>query len=338
VAQGSTFDEGDTMTTTQLTTDEFQSRVLVGGDRADALRAAAALRAGDAEAPYEVAALALHVAVVAPEVLVDVYDGLTEGWLGAAPDGPVVEPGHPRDQPVSDQLWAGLWDLVFDPDAGRDPALITVRTAALTEYLAPDFHERVAAMALRYPGVAEAAAGGIPPRFTLDALAACPRDSLGGAMHAFVVDNGFDLEVLDRDSLGLHDLPSPLDYCNVRILQCHDIWHLVAGHATSGLHEVSVSGFQMAQFGHQYSSMFLGMLQTKMAFTQPPEITSFTLDTILTGYRHGRESPSLLGIGWEELFALPIPEIRTRLGVVPYDSPYPAWILEEMQGQAPREA
>lgn len=326
------------MTTTDVTTEDFQARVLSGGDRADAVRAAQALRAGDAAAPYEVAALALYVAVVAPEVLVDVYDGLCEGWLGAAPDGPVVESGRPQPVTVSDELWAGLWGLVFDPDAGRDPALITVRTAALTEFLSPEFHQRVAAMALRYPGVAEAAAGGIPPRFTIEELAACPRDSLGGSMHAFVVENGFDLEVLDRDSLGLHDLPAPLDYCNVRILQCHDIWHLVAGHATSGLHEVSVSGFQMAQFGHQYSSMFLGMLQTKMAFTQPPEITTFTLDTILTGYRHGRETPPLIGVEWEELFALPIPEIRTQLGVTAYDSPYPAWILEEMQGQAPRQA
>ena len=153
-----------------------------------------------------------------------------------------------------------------------------------------------------------------------------------------MVDNGFDLEVLDRDSLGLQELPPPLDYCNVRILQCHDIWHLVAGHATSGLHEVSVSGFQMAQFGHQYSSMFLGMLLTKVAFTQPPEVTGFTLDTILTGYRHGRETPPLLAVEWETLWALPIPEIRDRLGVTPYDSPYPAWMLEELQGQEPRQA
>ncbi len=325
------------MTTTESATDDYQVRVLSGGDRADAVRAASALRAGDVSARYEVAALALSVAVVAPELVVEVYDGLTEGWLGMAPDGPAVT-GAAQPGTVSDQLWDGLWALVFDPDAGRDPALITVRTAALTEFLSPEFHERVADMALRYPGVAEAAADGIPPRFTLDELAVCPRDSLGGSMHAFVVDNGFDLEVLDRDSLGLQELPPPLDYCNVRILQCHDIWHLVAGHATSGLHEVSVSGFQMAQFGHQYSSMFLGMLLTKMAFTQPPEITTFTLDTILTGYRHGRESPPLLGVEWESLWALPIPEIRDRLGVVAYDSPYPAWILEEMQGQEPRQA
>ena len=325
------------MTTVELTTDAYQARVVAGGDRADAVRAASARRAGDVAARYEAAALALHVAVVAPELVVDVYDGLAEGWLGRAPDGPAVT-GRPEAGTVSDQLWEGLWALVSDPDAGRDPALITVRTAALTEFLSPEFHQRVAAMALRYPGVAEAAAAGIPPRFTLEELAACPRDSLGGAMHSFVVDNGFDLEVLNRDSLGLQELPPPLDYCNVRILQCHDVWHLVAGHATSGLHEVSVSGFQMAQFGHQYSSMFLGMLLTKMAFTMPPEIFDFTFETILTGYVHGRETPPMLGIEWESVWALPVPEIRDRLGISAYDSPYPAWILEEMQGQEPRQA
>ncbi len=151
------------MTTTGRATDEFEARVLAGGGRAEALGAAAALRAGDLSARHDVAALALHVAVVAPERVVDVYDGLTEGWLGAAPDGPAVSGPSPAPSEVSDRLWAGLWDLVFDPDAGRDPADITVRTAALTEFLTPEFHRRVAAMALRYPGVAESAAGGSRP-------------------------------------------------------------------------------------------------------------------------------------------------------------------------------
>ena len=246
-------------------------------------------------------------------------------------------PERPHRGAIPEALWTGLasWCSTRMPDS--DPADITVRTAALTEFLSPEYHDRVAAMALRYPGVAEAAAGGVPPRFTLEDLAACPRDSLGGSMHSFVVDNGFDLEVLDRDSLGLTDLPYPLDYLNIRILQCHDIWHLVADHKTSGLHEVSISGFQMAQFGHQYSSMFLGMLLAKVAFTQP-DAASFTLDTILTGYRHGRQTPPLLGVEWEAVWDRPIPVIRQELGVTPYDSPYPAWILEELQGQQPRSA
>jgi len=324
------------MTTADMTWEAFQDLVLAGGGRPEAAAAGRALRAGEPRARFDVAALALHVAIVAPEPLVDVYDGLCEGWLGAAPDGPdVARTGAPGAVPEA--LWSGLRELVFDPDAGRDPADITVRTAALTDVLTPEFHARVAAMALHYPGVAEAAAAGVPDRFTLGDLAVCPSDSLGGAMHSFVVDNGFDLEVLDRDALGLVDLPYPLDYLNVRILQCHDIWHLVADHKTSGLHEVSVSGFQMAQFGHQYSSMFLGMVLAKVAFTTP-DAEAFTVDTILTGYRHGRETPPLLGVEWESVWDRPIPEIRERLGVSPYDSPYPAWILEELQGQQPRSA
>ena len=324
------------MTTAEVTWEAFEAEVLAGGGRAEAVAAARALRAGVPGAAADVAALALYVAVVAPEPLVAVYDGLCEGWLGAAPDGPEIA-GTPAPGRVPEALWAGLRDLVFDPAAGRDPADITVRTAALTDFLSPEYHARVAAMALHYPGVAEAAAAGVPPRFILEDLAACPTESLGGALHSFVVDNGFDLEVLDRDALGLTDLPYPLDYLNVRILQCHDIWHLVADHKTSGLHEVSISGFQMAQFGHQYSSMFLGMVLAKVAFTQPDAV-AFTLDTILTGYRHGRQTPPLLGVEWETVWDRPIPAIRRDLGVTPYDSPYPAWILEELQGQQPRSA
>ena len=270
------------------------------------------------------------MAAAAPEHLVEVYDGLAEGWLGRAPASPAIgaeaEPGA-----VPGPLWDAFWELVFDPQAGRDPADITVRTAALTGLLHPEFHRRVAAMALRYPGVAEAAAAGIPPRFTLDALAACPAGSLGGQLHALVVDDGFDLEVLDRDALALAGLPAPLDYLNVRILQCHDIWHLVAGYETTGLHEVAISGFQMGQFGHQYSSMFLALVLTKVAFTEPFEGAGFLLDTILSSYNHGRETPPLLGVEWEAIWDRPVSDIRSARGVVPYDSPYPAGLLEQLR-------
>lgn len=146
-----------------------------------------------------------------------------------------------------------------------------------------------------------------------------------------MVDDGFDLEVLDRDELGLADLPPPLDYLNVRILQCHDVWHTVAGYETTGLHEVAISGFQMGQFGHQYSATFLALVLTTLAWTQPIEATGFTLDTILSGYRHGRETPPLLGVEWESIWHLPISEVRAAVGVTPYDSPYPAGLLEELR-------
>ncbi len=316
---------------------EFEARVRRGGSGTGAEADARALRSGDHEAPYRIAAQCLSVAIAEPERLVEVYDGLALGWLGRAPDSPPVggdAPG-PTDRAPGEaapaELWDALWELVLDPDAGRDPADITVRTAALTGLLPPAFHQRVAAVALAYPGVAAAAASGVPPRFSLEALAACPDGSLGGRLHSLVVDDGFDLEVLDRDALDLSDLPAPLDYLNVRILQCHDVWHLVAGYETTGLHEVAISGFQMAQFGHQYSSMFLGMVLTKVAFTEPFEGMGFLLDTVLSAYTHGRRTPPLLGVAWEEVWDRPVTEIRSAYGITPYDSPYPAGLLEQIR-------
>jgi hypothetical protein len=318
------------MTETTLQTEQFMAMVRDGAGGESACAGARALRSGDREAPARIAALCLSTATIAPERLVEIYDGLAEGWVSSTP---VAEPivGAATPGKVSDDLWDAIWALVFDPDAGRDPADITVRTAALTGLLPAEFNQRLAAMALRYPGVAGASASGLPPRFSLDDLARCPKQSLAGHLHSLVVDDGFDLEVLDRDSLGLADLPAPLDYLNVRILQCHDVWHLVAGYETTGLHEVAISGFQMAQFGHHYSSMFLGLVLTKVAFTQPFEGTGFLLDTILSAYRHGRETPPLLGVAWEEIWDRPIDEIRLALGVSPYESPYPPGLLEDLR-------
>ncbi len=318
------------MTDTTLQAEQLVAMVEVGGDRADGYAVAQSLRSGDRSAPARVAALCLNAAVVAPELLVEIYDGLTDGWLDGAPAAETVV-GSPAASEVPGELWEAIWTLVLDPDAGRDPADITVRTAALTSLLPMEFNQRLASMAVRYPGVANAGRSGIPPRFSLEDLARCPGGSLGGRLHSLVIDDGFDLEVLDRDSLGLTDLPPPLDYLNVRILQCHDVWHLVAGYETTGLHEVAISGFQMAQFGHHYSSMFLGVVLTKVACTQPFEGMGFLLDTVLSAYRHGRETPPLLGVQWEAIWDQSIDEIRTLLGVEPYQSPYPAGLLEVLR-------
>ncbi|MHB1519241.1 MAG: Coq4 family protein [Acidimicrobiales bacterium] len=326
---------GNVMTEADLDEDGFVALVAGGGGEEAALAATSDLHSKDPSAPFRIAALCLNAAIVQPELLVPVYDGLTAGWSGEAPRAVPMMDGDGRDEiepaTVGDDVWAALWVLVHDPDAGRDPADITVRTAAIAGLLPDALNRRVASTALCYPGVEAAARSGLPPRFTLAQLAACPTDSLGGHLHALVVDNGFDLEVLDRDALGLAELPPPLDYLNVRILQCHDIWHAVAGYETTGLHEVAISGFQMGQFGHLYSSIFLGVVLTKVAFTQPFEGFGFLLDTILSAYRHGRESPPLLGVDWESIWDRPVDAIRVELGIRTYESPYPPGLLEDLR-------
>ena len=210
---------------------------------------------------------------------------------------------------------------------------VTQRTAELLAHISPGMRERVARAAFSYPGCEAAAAQGYPERFTMASLAVCPKDSLGGEFHSLIVDNGFDLEVLDRDALKLADLPPPLDYLNARILQCHDLWHLAAGYRTTGLHEVAISGFQLGQFGHQYSAMFLAMVLSRTAFDRP-EAATLLLDTILSAWVHGRESPPLLGVAWEAVWDRPMEAVRADLGLQAYVSPGRAGLFEQLAAAA----
>ena len=196
------------------------------------------------------AALWIHGAVAAPERVPGVYDAVAWGYLGEAVGGrsvPTDADGPPERIPEA--FWPGLWALLDEPRGGLEAINVTTRTAALAGLISPAVERRIGKASLAFPGVPKAVAQGYPKHFSLDALARCPAGSLGATFHALIVDNGFDLEVLDRTALGLDKLPAPLDYLNARILQCHDLWHIVAGYETTALHEVAISAFQLAGMG-----------------------------------------------------------------------------------------
>ncbi|MFZ4811091.1 MAG: Coq4 family protein [Ilumatobacteraceae bacterium] len=290
--------------------------------------AAAAAKAGDVDALYDLVGLLLRGAVSAPSDLTDAYDGAAEGWLGSRPNAAPI-PSTSAQVEVPEEFWTAFWELVLDPATGSDALDITTRTAALSGMVAPELQSLVADAALAYPGVTDAADQGMPIPFTLDALSRCPAGSLGSHIHSLIVDNGFDLEVLDRSTLGFDDLIAPLGYLNSRILQCHDLWHQLAGYQTTILHEVAISGFQLGQFGHHYSSMFLAVTLTKASVARP-EGVPLLLDTILSAWVHGRETPSLLGIPWEQVWDRTPDDIRAEYGIAVYASPYPADLIEQL--------
>lgn len=310
----------------------FEALTQAGADEDAARGLGARLKASPQPQDLKaLAALWLHGAVGAPESVPGIYDAAAEGYLGE----PVGAKAVPTDatqppEPIPAAFWTGLWELVAEPRGGLEAVNLTTKTAALTGLLSPRLPARVGKAALAYPGVPAAVARGYPHRFRLEALARCPAGSLGAEFHSLIVDNGFDLEVLDREALGLDKLPAPLDYLNARILQCHDLWHIVGGYQTTALHEVAISAFQLAQFGHHYSSMFLGMALTRVAFERP-EGGAILLPVILSAWAHGRRTPPLLGVDWEAVWNRPLAEVRQKLGVTPYASPFPADLLEQLQ-------
>lgn len=309
----------------------FEALAAAGADDDAPRTLAARLKASPNPSDLQaLAALWIHGAAAAPERIPAIYDAACEGWLGKPLGVAAIKTAGAAPEPIPQPFWDALWDLLNEPRQGLEAINLTTKTAALGALVSPRIAERVGRAAIAYPGVSMAISQGYPKKFSLEALARCAPQSLAGQLHALVTDNNFDLEVLDREALGLDKLPPPLDYLNARILQCHDIWHIVAGYQTTALHEVAISAFQLAQFGHHYSSLFLGMALTRLAFERP-EGGPILLETILTAWAHGRRTPPLLPVRWEAVWDKPLQEVRTRLGVVPYVSPFPPDIFEQLK-------
>ena len=273
------------------------------------------------------AALVAHAAFAAPWRIRSVMDGVANRRRGASEVAldPGPEPGR-AVLPVPDKLFAAFWAVIDGAGSGRSALEFTQATAALGGWLDPGFQAAHLAVCRDWPGVAEAAAQGWPEPFTLEQLAAAPLGSLASDFHRLIVENGFDLEVLDRDALSLRDLPAPLDYLNARILQVHDLWHLVGGYRTTGLHEIAISAFQLAQFGHAYSGFVLAVTLASVA--GEPDRHAILSGVIAQAWRHGRVTPPLMGVDWPAVWNRPVEAVRSALGVEAFTSPWPADLFE----------
>lgn len=279
----------------------------------------------------EIAAALAHTAFLAPDKTAENYDALTQGWLGRNIQSPSIACFDGPAEPVPSGLWKTYWNIVEDGLAGKLDALtITQRTAALGHYSTAQSIARIAKSSYQYKGVAEAGAREMPELIKLETLEACAPESLGRLFHDLIVENKFDLEVLDRTEIGLSALPAPLEYLNTRMLQAHDLWHITAGYETTALHEIAISSFQMAQFGHNYSAQFLSIVGVIGALS-PARSYGILMDTITDAWIHGRETQAMILIPWEEVWNQPVEKIRADYAIKPFKARHRADIIEHGQ-------
>ena len=279
----------------------------------------------------ELIAVLSWVAYSCQEATEDVYDLVTSVWLDGTYKGPSLDRERYVAAPISPEFWSSYWQVINGPEGGYDALSITEAVASLGASVDESYGEIAEKLAQSHPGTDRPELQSIPGMLDMKKLAGCPPDSLGGELHDLLTVNGFDAEVLDREAIMLAELPLALRYLNVRILQMHDVWHLVAGYSTDAMHEVAISAFQLAQFGHNYSSMFLAAA-CRMAHENNPRGFNILMQTIAEAWRHGRETPSFMKINWEEVFDEPIKVIRERYDITPFSSRVPANLVETLSG------
>lgn len=290
--------------------------------------AVAGAKRGNPEARLQLCAVMAWVAYSCPEATTPVCDNIASAWLGRGPT-PEIPTGLP-EAPLEDSFWKAFWAVVDGHDEGYDALTITVAVASLASALHPRMGELSDLNAHHHAGAADAIKNPIPGHTDIEALSKCPQGSLGQSLYRMIVDNGYDPEVLDRDAIALSQLPHALHYLNARILQMHDVWHLVAGYETTSSNEIAISAFQLAQFGHNYSSMFLAAVMAISTFKEPRGFT-ILMQIINEAWQHGRETPVMMNIEWEQEWNNSLESIRKAHKIPTYKSVFPADLLESIE-------
>jgi ubiquinone biosynthesis protein Coq4 len=160
---------------------------------------------------------------------------------------------------------------------------------------------------------------------TLEGLRAFPEGSVGRRYYEFLTLNGLETN-LATNYRKLHDymttsgqldrMPDDMKYAVIRGFQVHDILHVVTGYSPSGVDELALQAFCLAQLQFPYFGMWMATTTANMTYLNPDAIVP-VMDAISSGWQFGRKVRNLQFERWEDLFAEPLADVRPRYRIVP---------------------
>jgi ubiquinone biosynthesis protein Coq4 len=293
----------------------------------------------EASLPLTAAALMAHAAFVQPERQTIIFDAIADAWLNAVNESDraaslrnqlswLSAPAVLEEWQTPRAVWDAFWNVV-DPEPGA-------QSSAGAKDAALDFTGRVVAIGLHYDAEllmrcerahylhedVRKLLAQPEVRMTTDDLRNWPKDSLGTNLLDMLTSKGYDLEVINPDDVMLPPVFAAQNRTNRRILQLHDVWHLVGGFGFTAQGEVAISGFQLAQFGQNYSTRFLAATTTMMCLRPVVDVDQF-ISLIAEGWRHGRRAPPLMSVEWHKMLGRSIADLRAEMHVAPFKSRTP---------------
>lgn len=142
----------------------------------------------------------------------------------------------------------------------------------------------------------------------LEALGRLPEGTLGRAYADFLRERGLSPDVFEHPP---EDITDPeMAYVVHRLRQSHDLWHVVTGYETDPASEVALQAFTYGQL-HAPSSGILALLGT----LRGSQLKRDLVIDVVRAYRLGRRAESLAIFPWEDHWATPLADVRTRLGL-----------------------
>ena len=193
--------------------------------------------------------------------------------------------------------------LVKDPDRLGDVFEMSDALAS-PETLAPIVDELA-----KDPFAAAALAERHRIRIDLVELRALPHGTLGRAFA-----DHMDAAGLDPSALPALESGDRLSFFRAHLYETHDIWHVATGFDVDPAGEIGLQAFYLAQIPGALPALLIAVGFVRGAFFDP-NLLEPMMDDVVRGWRMGKRAKTLFGVHWDELWALPLSEVRARLGI-----------------------
>ncbi|MEM9506929.1 MAG: Coq4 family protein [Cyanobacteria bacterium P01_E01_bin.35] len=105
------------------------------------------------------------------------------------------------------------------------------------------------------------------------------------------------------------------EFIGAHVSETHDIWHIVTGCDTDIIGEIRLEAFYVKQL--RFSRFWLSLLVKNLLKTTIYQIENSEkyLDTITEGWLMAGKAKPLFGIQWNQLWHLPLEDIRASLNI-----------------------
>jgi ubiquinone biosynthesis protein COQ4 len=159
-------------------------------------------------------------------------------------------------------------------------------------------------------------------------LARLPEGSLGRAYLDFMVTADLTADgLVDASMQGEADARDGFSpeagWFFDRLRDMHDLWHVLTGYGRDEAGEAANLAFTYAQIGNPG----IGLIVLAAAILGPHGEWFHWQRYLFRAWRRGRRASWLPAARWEELLALPLAEVRTRLGIEPPEVAHPEGVV-----------
>lgn len=151
-----------------------------------------------------------------------------------------------------------------------------------------------------------------PKPYDLEELRKRPEGSLGRVYAEHMI--AYKLKVEFYPPIDDRRNNDDIVYLRNRARQTHDIWHVVCDFPAEPIGEMAVSAFYLAQHQVPLSAILIGTGFLFTIFREPHRVDEL-VNAIFYGWNMGKAADPLFSAKWEEIWDMPIDEVRARFKI-----------------------